>query len=70
MLIDTLDMIAEAYKIPDKEHSMLHVNSRSSWIKLVTTVVDSGLVKPRKKTIQVLAKNWEKILYNKYSLLN
>lgn len=70
MLIDTLDSIAEAYRIPAKQHPMLHINSRSSWIELVTTVVDSGLVKPRKKTIQVLAKNWEKILYNKYSLLN
>ena len=70
MLIDTLDTIAKAYKIPDKEHSMLHVNSRECWIDLVYKIVDSGLVDPKKKTIQVLAKNWETILYNKYSLLN
>ena len=70
MLTDALNTIAKAYKIPDKEHNLLRVNSRQSWIELMQTVIDSGLVEPKKKSIQVLAKNWEKILYNKYSLLN
>ncbi len=70
MLIDTLDEIAEAYKIPDKKHSLLHVNSREYWINLVASVIDSGIVKPNKKIIHHLAKNWETILCNKISLLN
>lgn len=70
MLIDALDEIAEAYKIPDRKHSMLHINPRACWIDLVATVIDSGTVKPNKKVIHHLAKNWETILCNRFSLLN
>jgi len=70
MLIDTLDDIAEAYKIPNKKHEMLHVNSRECWINLVSSVIESEVIKPNKKIIHHLAKNWEIILCNKFSLLN
>jgi hypothetical protein len=70
MLIhDTLDKLAESV-IPDGIHKVLHVNSRECWVEMVASLYKAKSIDMKPKTVEVLLKNWEALLYKKYSTLN
>jgi hypothetical protein len=68
----TYDIIATVAKqyVPDKQHSLLHINSMDAWIELVSAMVEKGLVKPRMAVLLKCAHSWETLLTLKYSRLN
>jgi hypothetical protein len=69
MLIDVLDKVANK-KIPAGVHKYLHVDSRKAWVESVIYLVENANVKLDVRTLNTLTKNWESILYKKYSTLN
>lgn len=69
MLIDVLDKVAQK-NIPEGVHKYLHVNSREAWVESVVYLIENSVVKLDKRNINALAKNWESVLYKKYSTLN
>jgi hypothetical protein len=64
-----LESLAEKY-IPEGMHKTLYVNSRENWIEFVLSLLDNDVIKKDKKVIVSLAKNWEAVLYQKFSILN
>ena len=68
----TYDIIATVAKqyVPNKQHSLLHVNSMDAWVELVSTMVEKGLIKPKMAVLIKCALNWETLLTLKYSRLN
>jgi hypothetical protein len=70
MLIhEKLDKIAES-RIPDSVHKYLHVNCREAWVQSVFDLYKKEAIRLDKDSLEVLAKNWESLLYQKYSYLN
>lgn len=64
-----LDVLAERY-IPEGKHNLLHVNSREAWLKLMTTLIESELIKVRIPTLTKCAISWELLLTQKLSIQN
>jgi hypothetical protein len=66
---DTLDKVAEAL-IPEGVHPLLHVNNRDAWVNIIAELVINEKVKSNPKNIKLMAKAWEQILFNYYTLVN
>jgi hypothetical protein len=69
LVYDTLDKLAENV-IPEGVHEMLHVNSREAWVETMVSLYEMKSIDLKPKTIQALLKNWEVLLYKKFSSLN
>ena len=69
LVYDTLDKLAETV-IPEGVHEMLHVNSREAWVETMVSLYEMKSIDLKPKTIQALLKNWEVLLYKKFSSLN
>lgn len=69
LIYDTLDRLAES-NIPDGVHEMLHVNSRVAWVETVVSLYEMRSIDLKPKTLQALLKNWEVLLYKRFSTLN
>ena len=69
LLQEKLDKFADL-SIPDYVHPLLHVNCKQAWIKKVKSLIRRREIKANMKTLYVLAKNWEVLLFNHYSKLN
>lgn len=69
LIYDTLDKLAES-SIPEGVHEMLHVNSREAWVETVVSLYEMKSIDLKPKTIQALLKNWEVLLYKRFSTLN
>lgn len=65
----SLDALAEKH-IPAGIHKYFHVDSRKAWVSAVLYLIEWNLVSPSKKNLAVLVKEWETILYKRYSNLN
>ena len=68
-MIDTLDKLAEKF-VPSGVHDFYHVDSRAEWIRIVSNLIGSGLIKPTQSNMVLLATNWEILLYKRLSSLN
>jgi len=69
LVYDMLDKIAEN-TIPNRVHTLLHVNCRTAFVETVVDLLNKERIKPAVTNVKVLALNWESLLYNKYSYLN
>ena len=68
-VIEFLDVLAEQY-IPEGKHKLLHINSRQAWIKLMTNLVEGGMVVKKLSLLKNCAEKWEVLLAQKYSMQN
>jgi hypothetical protein len=69
LIYDTLDKLAESV-IPEGVHEVLHVNSREAWVETMVSLYEMKSIDLKPKTLQGLLKNWEVLLYKKFSSLN
>lgn len=66
---DVLDEVADQC-IPNRIHTVLHVNPREAWIDMMTQIIDQGLIKVSYDNLYEYASNWEEMLFYRYSKLN
>lgn len=69
LIYDTLDKLAES-TIPDGVHDLLHVNSREAWVESVVAMYEAKTIDLTPLTVKSLLRNWEILLFKKYSSLN
>lgn len=69
LIYDTLDKLAEI-SIPEGIHEVLHVNSREAWVETVVSLHETKTVDLTPLVVKSLLRNWEILLYKKYSSLN
>lgn len=69
LIYDTLDKLAES-TIPEGVHEYLHVNSRDAWVETVVSLYETKAIDLKPVVVQSLLKNWETLLFKKYSSLN
>lgn len=69
LIYDNLDKLAES-AIPEGIHELLRVNSREAWVETVVSLHEMKSIDLNPQTVKVLLKNWETLLYKKYSSLN
>lgn len=69
LIYDTLDKLAQS-SIPEGVHEILHVNSRDAWVETVVSLHDTKTIQLTPLTVKALLRNWESLLYKKYSSLN
>lgn len=69
LIYDTLDKLAES-AIPNGVHEMLHVNSREAWVETVVSLYEMKSIDLKPRTLRALLKNWEVLLYKRFSTLN
>lgn len=69
LIYDTLDKLAES-SIPNGVHELLHVNSREAWVETVVSLHETKAIDLTPLTVKSLLRNWEILLYKKYSSLN
>jgi hypothetical protein len=67
--ITALEAIA-IKSIPEGNHSLLGVNSRKAWVKIVKEYVTTHKLEITTKNLKTLANNWETLLITHYSALN
>lgn len=69
LIYDTLDRLAES-SIPEGVHEILHVNSREAWVETVMSLHKAKTIDLTPLAVKSLLRNWEILLYKKYSSLN
>lgn len=69
LIYDTLDKLAES-TIPEGVHDLLHVNSREAWVEAVVAMYESKEISLTPLMVKSLLRNWEILLFKKYSTLN
>jgi hypothetical protein len=69
LIYDTLDKLAESC-IPNGIHKTLHVNCREAWVETVVSLYEAKSISLTPLTVKSLLKDWEILLYKKYSILN
>lgn len=67
---DVLDEIAGLSEIPNEIHPLFHVNPREEWIKIMTQLIEKGIVKKSYSNLQSYSSIWEGMLYTKFSTVN
>lgn len=68
-IYEFLDVLAEQH-IPEGKHRLLHIDARSTWVSVMITLLESGLVAKKMTLLKKCAVNWEAILYQKISTQN
>lgn len=69
LIYDTLDKLAES-SIPEGVHELLHINSREAWVETVISLYETKAVDLTPLAVKSLLRNWEILLFKKYSSLN
>jgi len=69
LVFDMLDRIAQDV-VPNRIHTLLHVNCRQSFVETAAQLLETKALKPTASNVKFLASNWEHLLYTKYSMLN
>jgi len=69
LIYDTLDKLAES-TIPEGVHDLLRVNSREAWVEAVISMHEAKTIDLTPLVVKSLLRNWEILLFKKYSSLN
>lgn len=68
-IYDAIDTLADKY-IPDGNHTMLHINSRDMWKRLMKELLEKDSIPRKLSFLTKCAINWEALLSQRQSLLN
>ncbi len=66
---DVLDEVADT-KIPGGIHPLLYVNSRETWVQVMSELLEHKLIDSKYETLLIYAESWEELLYKRFSAVN